>query len=87
MVALWRHIRGLVFYRLAFLEDEIARLRKENRELLDAMLITKGLPKLSPSETKSLPRLASRPLPSQWRRRIEALAVPGTDREEKANGE
>ncbi len=80
-------LRRFVFFRLSFLEDEVARLRIENREILDAMLVAKGLPKLTPSEVKPLPRLASRPLPSQWRRRIEALAVPGIDKEEKANGE
>ena len=76
MKAFLASLRRALFFRISFLEDEITRLRDENRSLLNAMLTANGLPSLAPRLDTKLPQLKGKLLPSQWRRKMEAAALP-----------
>lgn len=58
------------------LEDEMERLRGENRKLMDAILVAKGLPPLTTREPKPLPHTSGRVLPSQFIRKRERQSQP-----------
>ena len=56
----------------AYLESEVSRLQKENRDLMNALLSASHLPML-PREDASVapPRMKKRVLPSQWKAEME----------------
>ena len=63
---------------VTYLESEIERLRADNRSLMDAMLIDKGLTPLTPRESRPMPIFKGKMLPSQYRAKMEAQTVPVT---------
>ena len=76
-------VRALRLWRsryTTYLEEEIARLREELRRWQDALLTKEGLPLIAVKDPKPLPTVKSRPLPSQWRARLERIT--GARREE-----
>ena len=66
-----------------YLEDEITRLREENRQLLNTVLKANGLPTMpSTKPAEPLPKMRMRMLPSQLKARFEHL----TAAKDKPNG-
>jgi hypothetical protein len=65
-----------------YLEEETVRLREELRRWQDAALAKEGLPPISAREIKPLPTVKSRPLPSQWKARIERITGARADEKE-----
>jgi hypothetical protein len=77
-------LRRAVFFRLTFLEKEIEkrdaeieRLREEVRLLMDTLLASNGLPRLTPRTPEPLPVTHGRMLPSQYRRAMELKSQEG----------
>ena len=66
------------------LEEEVIRLRAELRLWQDAALVKEGLPRLTKNEIRPLPHIASKPLPSQWRRKMESLVAEIQERKDEA---
>ena len=81
LVRLWHWLSTSRYCR--HLEDEVLRLHKENRDLVNALLSANHLPML-PREDTSIapPRMKSRMLPSQYRQKLEAFTMR-TNPEEK----
>ena len=71
MNKLWQSIRNALFFRLTYMEGEIAWYKDELRKWQDAMLQSKGLPSVTPREPKPMVKPKSRLLPSQWRTKVE----------------
>jgi hypothetical protein len=56
-----------------YLEEELERERDENRRLWDALLVKNGMPALTPQAPRVAPTPSSRPLPSQWKAKIQRV--------------
>lgn len=78
-------LHRFIFFRLAFLQDElervrierddeIQRLRVEVRLLMDTLLKANGLPAMTPRTAEAMPTVRARLLPSQYRRVVETKA-------------
>jgi hypothetical protein len=76
---LWQSIHSMLFFRLTYMEAEVAWYKEELRKWQDALLQSKGLPPVTPHEPKPTVKQKSRLLPSQWRSRAEHFVY----REEK----
>jgi len=68
-------IRKAIFFRVAFLEDELERVRMERDAYRDALLHANGLPKITPTIPQPLPLTKGRVLPSQFKRNMEAYSA------------
>jgi len=51
---LWQSIRAFLFFRLTYMEAEVAWYKEELRRWQDAMLQSKGLPLVTPREPKPI---------------------------------
>lgn len=80
---MWEKIRRFIFFRQAYLEDELARTREELHRWQDALLVARGATPLTPRAEKALPATKARLLPSQWKARAEQF----TRKKEKKDGE
>jgi len=81
---LWQSIRSFLFFRLTYMEAEVAWYKAELEKWQNALLQSKGLPQITPREPKPIVKPKSRLLPSQWRNKVEAFTQHKP--EEKPNG-
>lgn len=69
---------------VVFLESEVSRLQKDNRELVNALLSANHLPMLPREESQvAPPRMRQKLLPSQYRERLERFTAQKHEEGEK----
>ena len=82
MNKVWQFIRSTIFFRLTYMEAEVAWYKEELRKWQDAALISRGLPPLTPREDRPAVKGKSRLTPSQFINKAQNF----TQQREKPDG-